>query len=150
MPDIKRYSAAEIAAMNLPGLPTTKAKILARAEKEEWHYETKVGLGGVRKMFIIPRAYLPGYQPLPPEVEPAPAEKHEERYEVAGAIAGGVVIDPKHLATAMRVLDEWLDENSLVIDDPDRKAEIVVFLCKYLQKGAGQGDLQDVLKLVAR
>ncbi|MFZ6687543.1 hypothetical protein ACO0K0_07335 [Undibacterium sp. SXout11W] len=146
----KLFTAAEIAAMNLSDLPSTTRGIQLRAKKEEWHYETKVGLGGVRKMYAIPRAYLPGYQPLPPEIAPVPVEKQEDRSEVAGAIAGGVVIDPRQLATAMRALDEWLDENKLVIDDADRKAEIVVFLCKYLQKGAGQGDLQEVLKLVAR
>ncbi len=141
----KLLSAAEIAALDLPGLPSTKKAILTRADKEEWYYETKVGLGGVRKLFRIPEAYLPDYQPKTPS---EPLKINQNRVEVAGAIAAGEQVNTARLASAIRALDEFLAENQLVIDDPDRKAEIVTFLYKYLEKKANEGDVKDLLRLV--
>lgn len=160
----KLYSAYEIAAMNLPGLPTSKPAILARAEKEDWHYETKRGLGGIRKMFVIPKEYLPtspDESKSSPGVAPRSNKTHandeettfdipRKRDNVAGAISGGKEVDPKQLASAIRALDEWLIENNLKIDSPDKKAEIVAFLYKYLQKGAAHGDVHEILRLLMR
>lgn len=52
------FTAAEIARMRLPGLPTTKSSILSRAAKEGWRYEEQYGIGGIRKVFEIPEHYL--------------------------------------------------------------------------------------------
>jgi len=147
---VKRFTASEIAAMNLPGLPTTKKAILTRAEKEEWFYETKVGLGGMRKMFEIPAAYLPGYQPykakpidqVPSAINDAPG--------VVGAILGGEQVNTERLASAIRALDEYLAENNLAIEDAARKAEIVTFLYKYLEKKVDAGEISELLRLVTK
>lgn len=53
-----RLSAAEIAKLRLPGLPTTKANVLARAQREGWEYEEVTGLGGLRKLFEVPEIYF--------------------------------------------------------------------------------------------
>ena len=37
------FTAAEIARMRLPGLPTTKSSILSRAAREGWRYEEQYG-----------------------------------------------------------------------------------------------------------
>ncbi len=155
MPEEILYSAAEIAAMNLPGLPTTKGKILARAEKEDWYCETRLGLGGVRKVFKIPATYLNLYQvaeATPGYIDQGTVSKKPEEGrqsgQVVGAIAGGEQIDSQRLASAIRALDEFLAENKLVINDPARKAEIVTFLYKYLEKRASQNDVNDLLRLV--
>ncbi|MFZ3001955.1 MAG: DNA-binding protein [Undibacterium umbellatum] len=162
MPEQKKYSAAEIAAMKLPGLPTTKAKVLARAEREEWHYETKVGLGGVRRMFVIPQAYLNVNAEESETILSAASRSNRnssndeattfdiprKRDNVVGAIADGEQVNTARLASAIRALDEYLTENNLVIDDPDRKAEIVTFLYKYLEKKASEGDVKELLHLV--
>lgn len=52
------YSAAEIADMGLPFLPKTKAAIIKKAEKEGWEVAEKIGLGGIRKMYVIPKRYI--------------------------------------------------------------------------------------------
>ncbi|MBI3712630.1 MAG: hypothetical protein HY253_06680 [Burkholderiales bacterium] len=144
----KKYSAAEIAAMNLPGLPTTKANVLARAEKEAWPYETTVGRGGARKMFEIPSAYQADYKPY--ENDSQPLAKPAATTKVVGAITGGAIVNSKQLATAMRALDEYLKENGLVIDEPEVKAKIVAILYKYLQKGAEGEDVQELLQVMMR
>ncbi len=131
--------------MNLPGLPKTKPALLARAEKEAWHYETKVGLGGVRKMFAIPPAYLPGYQPLPPE---GPAATKAPTTNVVGTIAAGSAeVDPEMLEAAVIALEEWAQEKGIVIP-PDRKAAIIAVLYDYLVKGAGEEEIARFMRAV--
>lgn len=52
------YSAAELAAMQLPGIPTSKGKALAKATREGWCYVETKGVGGTRREFIPPAAVL--------------------------------------------------------------------------------------------
>jgi len=144
----KLSSASEILEMNLPGLPKTKPALLARAEKEAWYSETKVGLGGVRKMFAIPTAYLPEYQPY--KVEPMDSLAVNETRNVAGAILDGEQVNTQRLASAIRALDEYLLENNLTIEDAARKAEIVTFLYKFLEKKVGAGEISELLRLVTK
>lgn len=48
------YSAAELASLCLPGLPTSKGKMLAKASREGWaHVEVK-SIGGVRREYRPP------------------------------------------------------------------------------------------------
>ncbi|MFZ3000658.1 MAG: DNA-binding protein [Undibacterium umbellatum] len=138
------YSASEILAMHLPGLPTTIANIHARAKSEGWPYTTKVGLGGTRKLYEVPGHYLTDKKA--DQVSGAPSR--QESHNIVGAIADGEQVNTARLASAIRALDEYLTENNLVIDDPDRKAEIVTFLYKYLEKKASEGDVKELLHLV--
>lgn len=55
-------SASEIVALQLPGLPTTKVAIAAKAARENWYFEERTGLGGVRKVYALPEQYLPQQQ----------------------------------------------------------------------------------------
>lgn len=148
----KTFSAAEIVAMNLPGLPTTIANIHARAKKEEWFYETKVGLGGVRKMYFIPPAYLPGYKPYANE-KPKPSLESEATRKAANiaAKAVGVLdekIDSERLTKAICIVEAYLQENKLAVT-AQRKGEVVVVLYKYMKSTEDEADLAQFLKLVA-
>lgn len=149
----KIFSAAEIAAMNLPDLPTTTRGIQLRAKKEVWHYETKVGLGGIRKMYEIPVYYLPGYKPFPDEpvkVEPVKSNPSAAGAGLAGSIMNGAIVNSKQLALAIRALDEHLQENGLEIKEPEIKAEIVAILYKQLQKEASGEDIAELLHVMTR
>lgn len=53
-------SAAEIARLRLPGLPSTKANVISRAEKEDWYFEEMTGLGGKRRVYELPARYQEG------------------------------------------------------------------------------------------
>lgn len=160
----KLHTAAEIAAMNIPGLPSTKPGILNRAEKEKWHYETKIGLGGVRKMFEIPVYYLPGYKPYAnapvvtaPKantpttdaiIESAGHAPESAKGEVIGAISNGAKIDPAVLEQVVATLDRWLLAKGLTLA-PDKYAALVAVLYDYIAKGANSEDLARFLKAVA-
>ena len=149
----KLFTAAEIALMNLPNLPSTKRAIQLRAEKEKWFYETKVGLGGVRRMFKIPAYYLPGYKPYPDEpaqIEPVRRDVATSMAPVTGAIMSGTIVDAKQLALAIRALDEYLQENGLEIKEPEVRAEILAILYKYQQKDATREDIQELLRVMTR
>jgi hypothetical protein len=54
----KMYSASEIMDLHLPNMPSTKAAIIKRAEKENWAFAEETGLGGVRRLYEIPARYL--------------------------------------------------------------------------------------------
>lgn len=146
----KLLSASEILKMNIPGLPKTKPALLAKAEREEWYCETKIGLGGVRKVFKIPLAYLPGYQPYKTALKAQVPVVVNESTKVVGAIMGGEQVNTERLASAIRALDEYLAENNLAIEDAARKAEIVTFLYKYLEKKVDAGEISELLRLVTK
>lgn len=119
------YTAAEIAAMSIPGLPSTKANVIARAAREHWHYEEQKGVGGTRRVYEIPARYTGG-----DDSEVAPAET-----KVAGAIAAGSSqVDTKKLELAMRALAEWETERGVKVDD-ERRPAVIAVLYDYLQSG---------------
>jgi len=146
VPEEKKYSAAEIAAMKLPGLPTTKAKVLARAEREEWLFETKIGLGGVRKMFVIPPAYMPGYQPLP-QLPETPRSGTADAI-VKSAMEDGVQLNKDRLEHVISFLDNYLEENKIRVD-AKKKAELIVAMYNLMKTTENEEDIKKILRLVA-
>ncbi|STB70895.1 Mu transposase C-terminal domain-containing protein [Chromobacterium violaceum] len=48
------YSASELAALHLRGLPTSKVALIARAERESWPYVETTGRGGIRREYTPP------------------------------------------------------------------------------------------------
>lgn len=49
-----QYTAAELAGMSISGLPTTKAKIIALAERSGWTFNEVSGRGGMRREYTPP------------------------------------------------------------------------------------------------
>lgn len=150
----KLYSAAEIVAMNLPGLPTTKKAILTRAEKEEWYSETRIGLGGVRKVFKIPALYQPGYTPPNHNAKSSAELRQEAINERASKVAAeaaetlGDQVDPERLALAIQYVDSFLLERGIAVP-PKRRSEIIVIIYHYLKGNSGESEVKTLLKLVA-
>jgi hypothetical protein len=82
------------------------------------------------------------------EVEQVPnAVARDAPVAIRGHIASGMKADPELLALAVRALEEWAAENGVVID-PARKGAIISVLYDYLEKGAGSGEVANLLKLV--
>lgn len=48
------YSAAELAAMNISGLPKSKGKLIAKADREGWAFIENKGVGGTRREYAPP------------------------------------------------------------------------------------------------
>lgn len=56
----KLLSASDIALLDLPGIPRSKAAILAMAKREGWYCEERKGLGGTKLVFELPTALMRG------------------------------------------------------------------------------------------
>lgn len=48
------YSATELTAISIPGLPTSKVGLIAKAERECWTFVEKKGKGGTRREYVPP------------------------------------------------------------------------------------------------
>lgn len=137
----KLYSASEIAAMCLPGLPKSKPALIARAQSEGWFFEERKGLGGTRKVYEIPARYQGEAEALPAPTETAPV--------VGTIVAGSSDIDLQKLQMVETVLEEALRARGLEID-PARRGAVVAFLYDYAMKGGNQdGILMAIKALVA-
>lgn len=152
--DDKLYTAAEISAMKLPGLPTTKPSLLARAEKEDWYFEVRLGLGGRRKVFKIPELYLPGFVP-PGTDNPTMRERQEafieqgaERIASNAVNAMGEQVDPERLALAITYVDTYLLDHKIHLST-NRRSEIIVVVYNFLKGNTGQMEVNNLIRLVA-
>ena len=139
------FTAAEIARMRLPGLPTTKSSILSRAAKEGWRYEEQYGIGGIRKVFEIPEHYLVLAHG---ETAGIAAYQNAERYRVkrTGAendISGSV--NTAKLTAAAQVVEKWDSEEKIGMS-PDKKSAIIAIFYKILMNGCETADLSHLLK----
>lgn len=135
---IKQYSAAEIAAMKLPGLPATKARVIQRATAEGWPYEEMKGVGGTRRMYSVPEKYLAGTSLAAPIAA-----------KVIGAIAAGSSkVDPVKLETAIRALNEWEIERNVKVNS-DRRPAVIAILYDYLQNAEEEGG-EEAMAVVLR
>lgn len=138
----ERHTAAEIANMRIPDLPTTRAQVSERAKREGWAYEERNGIGGTRRAYEIPEKYLPSST----EGKKS-APNSTSRGKVVGTIASGVRANPERLALAVRALEEWAAENRITID-PERKGAIIAVLYNHLIGGADRTELDDLLSLM--
>ena len=130
-----RYTAAEIASMRLPGLPTSKVNVIARAEKECWEYEEVSGQGGVRRLYTIPSHYLVD------SPRPAPTP-------IAGTVvAGSAKVDLEKLELAMRALTEWESTRNVTIS-AERRPAVVAVLYDYLVQS--EGEVTSAMEVVFR
>ncbi|VVD84211.1 hypothetical protein PNO31109_01263 [Pandoraea nosoerga] len=134
--------------MALPDLPTTKANVIARAEKERWYFEERKGLGGTRRVYEIPARYLGQADASAPAPDKPVVPK--ARGEVVGTITpGGPKVDLEKLQFVDRVLEEWLQERGLRLK-PERRAAVLSVLYDYMtNKGATSEEVQRLLKITA-
>lgn len=142
------YSASEIAKMGLPGLPTTRANVHARAESEGWYFETGTGQGGVRRVYEVPARYLAAADGESAG-KPTEADAGQASTVVAGAIQPGPAgVDLALVRFADEVLEQWLQNNGLILK-PERRAAVLAVLIDYLSKGASRDDLINMMKAMA-
>ncbi|MDL2283845.1 hypothetical protein LJC19_01690 [Oxalobacter sp. OttesenSCG-928-P03] len=141
----KLYTAAEIAQRRLSGLPTTKSSILARAAKEGWRYEEQYGIGGIRKVFEVPDRYLLSDKRIRQSV--LSARQDLEKYFVDDSAPRNdpaVHLDESKLALAARIVEEWLEAESLALSH-EKKGSLIALLYKIVARNP---DPEDLLKLM--
>lgn len=144
------YAASELAKMGLPGLPSTKAAIMAKAEREGWQYEEQTGRGGLRRAYHVPARYF---------VESGGAadqQQHESKLnEVAGQrvkrfISQEKMTDSEIVEQIALGVEKWIGNNDLPAS-PEKKAALVALLFSYFRDEGGvtAEKLEDMLKKVA-
>ncbi len=143
------FTAAEIARMRLPGLPTTKSSILSRAAREGWRYEEQYGIGGIRRVFEIPERYLvAAHAGVAGRMVSQNVGRYLVRHE-EDAEKDAAALDAGMLAEAAQVLEKWdLDEG--VGLPADEKGRLIALCYKMLADGAAAGDLSALLVAVTR
>jgi hypothetical protein len=132
----KLLSASEIAALSLPGIPTTKVAIAAKAKRENWYFEKTTGLGGTKLIYRVPEKYFSksAYE----------AKQEHATYAKAPMTTAPAKVDTNKLELAMRTLDEWEQGRGIKIA-PDRRPAVISVLYDYLERGE-EAELARVLK----
>ncbi|WP_168798523.1 DNA-binding protein [Herbaspirillum sp. ST 5-3] len=124
--------------MQLPGLPTSKGKIIARAASEGWPFEEQKGVGGTRRLYEIPEKYLPKEQ--------SDEGTRQSAAPVVGTIVAGTAkVDTELMQLVVRTLKEWSRERGIEIP-ADREGAIIAVLYNYISKGADQDEIDQLLK----
>lgn len=140
----KLLTAAQIASLKLPGLPSTKVGVHGLAEREGWYFEESKGVGGTRRLYEVPAKYLP-YEKGTSGTEHKIAEPSSPPYGKVGTIAAGSsTVDPAKLELAIRAVDEWELERGIKIDK-ERRPAVIAILYDHLQRG-GEEQMSVVLR----
>ena len=156
----RMLTAAEIAALKLPDLPATKRAIQLRAEKEGWRYETKLGLGGSRKVYAVPGRYFSGDgggggtaivgSALAGDggsggggtLSGREAPMTNTGNKVVGAVvAGSAQGDMDRIQLVVRAVSEWEAERGVKISD-DRRPAVIAVLYDYVKKAEESGEAE--------
>lgn len=128
------YSAAEIGAMGLLGLPRTKTAIIARAKAEGWPFEERKDLGGTKRMYKVPAKYVKSKR------EGSRSTTPPQSQAVAGTIVrGSSKVDLDKLELAMTALSNWEKKRAVEIDT-ERRSAVLALLYDYLVLHANEGE----------
>ncbi|MBA5605866.1 hypothetical protein H3H36_10895 [Duganella sp. FT3S] len=127
----KLLSASEIAALKIPGLPTTRAAVNVMAKRDGWEFELATGIGGTRRLYRLPAKYLP---PSTQDSQQRPAAP------VVGTIVrGSSQVDMHKLELAIKAVDTWEQTRDAKID-ADRRPAVITVLYEFLVKSEGSDD----------
>jgi len=154
-------TASEIAKLGLPGLPSTKVAIAARAEREKWPVKAATGLGGQRKVYKVPDSYIrstesPGAKaPERPTQVYDPAAGSGEMLMaaaqyVADARMKGEMTDADLIREVVLGVERWLERNE-AHPDIEKKAALISLLFRYFQTDGvlDEAKMDQLLKAVA-
>ncbi|WP_215782050.1 hypothetical protein [Paludibacterium sp. B53371] len=138
MPPQKLLSAAEIAALKLPGLPSSKGKVIERAASEGWYFEERKGIGGTRRVYAVPERYLP--------VQESCNDQADHLQQAIASISqakptGPTQIDLETLRMVETLLDQTLQAKGLSLK-PEKRGAVVAFLYDYAVRGGGKEGIE--------
>ncbi|PFH20818.1 hypothetical protein [Burkholderia sp. JKS000303] len=147
MPNRTLYSAAEIAAMRLPGLPATKARIIDRATAEAWYSEERKGLGGTRRVYEIPARYVVRGQDSGGHSDSPEGRLHGELKNLEKSVP---YTDSELLKGIVIAVERWIAKNHFD-DDPERKAALIAALFDIAKNAGGldANKLEDLLRIAS-
>ena len=126
---VKLLSASEIAELDLPGVPKTRAGVRTFAERNGWYFEEATGVGGTRRVYRVPTKYL-GHENTSSD-DPS-ASSGKEKAPVAGTVAAGSArVDLRKLDAAIEALARWEATRNVKVPD-DRRSAVIAILYDIL------------------
>lgn len=138
--------------MRLPGLPTSRDNIRARAEREDWYSEETTGQGGVRRVYEIPARYLSEGASETAQSAPGSHQSTEQGQlgSVVGTITpGGAGVDLETLQMVDAILEETLQKRGLRLK-PERRAAVLAFLYDFIvNKNGSKDEIQKLFDIKA-
>lgn len=129
VPKEQAMTASEILALQLPGLPRSKSKLLARAEREGWPFEERVVRGGAAKLFQLPSEYLDGAMRVKAPALPR-ATVADEAMAHARSMEDGDLLQDLVVA-----VENFFKDNNLEIDAARKGAYISVLYRYFREEG---------------
>ncbi|KIP19470.1 mu DNA-binding domain protein [Burkholderia sp. MSHR3999] len=144
------YAASEIARLGLPGLPKSKSAIIARAESEGWRYEERTGVGGTRRMYEVPAAYLAGSAASTSPKSKRPLVLNEIAGKKIERLLAQTEMGDAEIVEAIALgVKNWIKNNKLDIG-AEKEAALIALLFSYFQKegSVSREKLEDMLKKV--
>lgn len=153
MPGKNLYSATEIAKMRLPGLPTSKNRVIELAAQEAWYFEERKGMGGrLRRVYQIPDRYvtrsIQQAMPVSDKLGNAEVVVKSDPDEKETPFTGEEA-DTQLIELAVRSVEEWLQGKGVQLE-PKRTSAIVALLYDYLyaKKTTDTEDIQRFLRAI--
>ncbi|WP_175992343.1 hypothetical protein [Burkholderia vietnamiensis] len=154
-------TANEIAKLGLPGLPSTKVAIAARAEREKWPVKAATGLGGQRKVYKVPDRYIGSSDLSTDAAAKRPAGAYDPEAGsgamlmaaaeyVAEARKKGEMTDADLIREVVLGVERWLERNH-AHPDVEKKAALISLLFRYFQTDGvlDEAKMDQLLKAVA-
>ena len=125
----KLLSASEIAELDLPGVPKTRAGVRTFAERNGWYFEEATGVGGTRRVYRVPAKYLAPESVSDDDIH---SMGGTERAPVAGTVAAGSArVDLRKLDAAIEALSRWEATRNVKVPD-DRRSAVIAILYDIL------------------
>ncbi len=129
--------------MKLPGLPTSRDNIRARAEREGWYFEELTGQGGVRRVFSIPEKYLGATAGAKARAQiDQNLNSAREQQKTEG------MADADLLASIIEGVERFAERNGLALT-ADRKAAFITLFYRYFRE-EGTVDQETLGELMRR
>ncbi len=129
--------------MKLPGLPTSRDNIRARAEKEGWYFETTTGQGGARRVYAVPQRYLSTTTEQRADDVDRGLSNMREQQKTDG------MDDADLLSSIIEGVERFTARNHLQLSADRKAAFITLFYRYFLSEGAvDQDKLNELMRRV--
>lgn len=146
-----KMTASTIAALELPGMPKTKVGVRTLAEREGWPYEEMTGVGGKRRVYVVPERLHPAIEQHIADTvgEPPQPAIARDTPVIGNVVAGSSKVDTVKLELAIRALTEWEVEKGVKVSH-ERRPAVIAILYDYLQNAPELAEGEKAMAVVLR
>ncbi|MDR2172647.1 MAG: helix-turn-helix transcriptional regulator [Burkholderiales bacterium] len=137
------YSIAEIAKMQISGMPKSKSNVIARAKREGWRFEMVYRQGGEHPMYELPDKYLPG-------LGVSEHGKYAKDFPASQAVdVDGYSVDVSEFSFVPRY-EFGVSAGHGALPDREQIKDVMSFRKDWLRKTVGINSLRDLLLITVK